>query len=146
MRYPLMLASCILLSLHSCKEPDTVPQPTYPASSLRATVSGKTFYAQEMGAGLNGTVMTIIGVSNPGSSKQTSITLTIPHYAGLTTYDIDTANAASYFELGSTYNATSGSITVTTANEVHTTGTFSFAATSGTSTKSITNGTFNIYK
>jgi hypothetical protein len=146
MRYPIILAGILLLSLQSCKEPDTVPQPNYPANTLRATVSGKAFYAQDMGAALNGTVMTISGVSNPGNSKQTSITLTIPHYAGLTTYNIDTANAASYYELGSTYNASSGSITVSTANEVHTAGSFSFEGSSGSSIKSITNGTFDIYK
>jgi hypothetical protein len=113
---------------------------------MRATVSGKSFYAEDMTATLNGAVMTISGISNPGNSKQTSITLIIPQYAGLTTYSIDTANAASYAELGSTYNATSGSITVSTANEVHTAGSFSFDGTAGGNTKSVTNGTFNIYK
>jgi hypothetical protein len=146
MRPVTVLAGILLLGISSCKQPDTVPEPNYPANSLTATVSGRPFYAQDMSAALSGGMMAITGITNPSNSKQTSITLTIPHYAGLTTYKIDTANAASYSELGSTYKATSGSITINTANDVHTTGSFTFEGSSGTSTKSITNGTFDLYK
>ena len=145
-----MVAAALLLACcfaGSCKKDDPVQDPPFPSSRLSATVDGHSFLSTDLSAVLSGTWVSILGKLNAGNSKESAITLTMPHFNGLGTYPIDSANKGSYTEVGGSYHAQSGNIIVTTDNSVHIVGKFSFEAAAGNgSSKAVTNGSFDFYK
>jgi hypothetical protein len=126
----------------SCNKPDPVPDPVFATNSFSANVNAKPFHAEDFAIGNIGDSLILRGTANPGNSKAATITLTIPHYSGLSTYGIDSTARASYASLGNTVWATSGQVTVTTNNSSHVAGTFSFDAGAIT----VTSGRFDLYK
>jgi hypothetical protein len=98
-------------------------------------------------ASFGATFISLAGEENGGTTKVVDIVFTIPHYAGLATYSIDTANTASYVDNSGTYNAKTGSITISAFNEVHVAGTFAFEAVNDAGLpKSIGSGSFDYYR
>lgn len=132
----------------SCKPDDPSPNPVgTPVSQVSAKINGgrwstNSAAVQESNGGLG-----VYGeIVNGG--KSSSILLNIKSYTGLAGYAIDSTNknTAVYMENGSVYNAESGTITVTTKNEAHVAGTFTLEAGNSIGTRSITEGTFDIYR
>ena len=138
----------IMLALSCSKADDTyIPSVSTPVSSMSARVSTAPFNTQDVTGSRTAELLAITGTKNAGTSKVSSISLTLKHLSGLTTYTInDTSNTASYTENGVTYHATSGVIMLTADNTIHVTGTFEFEASSGAAEKSLTGGTFDVYK
>jgi hypothetical protein len=112
-----------------------------------ATVNGKAFNASAFMASIGTSFISLAGEENSGTTKVADLAFAIPHYAGLATYPIDTANSARYVDNTGTYNASSGSITISTFNEVHIAGTFAFEALNSLGLpKSISSGSFDYYR
>lgn len=144
----LLIAASLLFFLASCDPDDTsVPQPGQHVSSVNARVNSTTFLSQEAVTQSLSGGLDIYGGRQTGG-KSSSILLSIKHFVGLTTYNIDTATSATYTENGVPFKATTGSITVTTSNAAHVAGTFSFEAidSNATTPKSVTGGAFDIYQ
>lgn len=139
-------AFALISALSSCKKKDPQPEPVYPATTLSATIDGQTFYAVDVTANQSATSLSVSGLRNGGTSRQTGILINIPRYSGLGTYPVNNETTAAYADIGTTLPATSGTIEITTSNDVHVEGTFSFDVTSNGVTRQIRKGKMNIYK
>jgi len=131
----------------SCKKADPVVDPPFPYSRLWATVDGKSFQASEVTGSAGSSSLTVTGVLNSGTSKASSISLSIPNFSGTGNYAIPSDAGASYSEPGGPFDAESGTITLTTITTSRVEGKFSFVGKGAAgSTKTVTNGNFDFYK
>ena len=143
----LLIAFILMVVASGCGK-DESPIPTQvpsPVSRMSAKINGAVFYASEFSVSSTTTSYFINGATSD-ANRRTSVSFTIPNYAGLTSYNIDTTTTAAFTQLGIAYLVTSGAITITTDNAVHTAGTFYLQASAGSITKDITDGSFDIYK
>jgi len=143
------LAATVLAftSLAACsKKEDATPTPTA-TEGMSWTVDNNNVTTKTATAQVSGSEVTLTGAT--GSTG--GIFLDVPKTVGTYTLSSTSAASASYIVTpaqGSSqfYEATSGSIVVSTITATAITGTFTFtgALSGGTGTKTLTNGKFNI--
>lgn len=117
------------------------------SGSFYALVDGSGFTGTSNNATIGEQTLSITASCNDSARSTTVIKLDISRYKGVAVYPIDTATSASYQQRDTLYGARSGKITVTTADNSHIAGTFSFAAVrlDGHS-KNVSAGKFDIYR
>jgi hypothetical protein len=143
------LAATVLAftSLAACsKKDDASPTPTA-TEGISWTVDNNNVTAATAVAQVSGSDVTLTG----GTSSSGGVFLDVPKTVGTYTLSSTSAASASYVVTpaqGSSqfYDATSGSIVVSTVTATAITGTFTFtgALSGGTATKTLTNGKFNV--
>ncbi len=147
MHKPIAIFTLFCFLLIACSKKEDAPDPVYPASRLSANVDGKLFTASFVRAEVSGGSIVINGTRNEGTSKAETIAVHISHYVTLASYPVDTGTSASFFSYTGAFMANGGSITITTYNDEHIAGSFAFtAADTLHNTKSITNGSFDMYR
>ena len=140
------LAICSIMTACNRQGPDE-PVIVTPSSTFSAKVDGKSFVATEIQGSATASSLYVTGTSNAGTGKAASIALSLPRISSLAAYPIDSSNKGEYRESGVVYKASSGSINITTNNDVHVAGGFSFDAGDSTQvTRTITSGSFDLYK
>lgn len=146
------LAATVLAftSLAACsKKDDASPTPTA-TEGMSWTVDNTNVTAATAVAQVSGSDVTLIGGTG-STGATTGIFLDVPKTVGTYTLSSTSAASVSYVVTpaqGSSqfYDATSGSIVVSTVSATAITGTFTFTGTlsGGTGTKTLTNGKFNV--
>lgn len=141
-------------SLVACsKKSDDTPAPAAPAQGMSWTVDGANVTAAvATGIIVSGDLVVAGGSSTTNTSN--NMLLTVPRRTGtFTMTDTTTVSTASYIMAGgAAYDVTSGNMVVTTyapsttAGASNVAGTFTFTGKliGGTTTKTITNGSFNV--
>ena len=130
----------------ACSKDDSTAGDKIPRSQLDARVNGTMFYPTETQAYLSGDVLTIIGVRNLGTGRESAISLQLKHYNGPKSYGVDTATQASYTDLGVVYTADSGAVVITEISSTKYAGSFAFRAVGQAGTVRVTSGVIDIYK
>lgn len=143
-------AALAMTALFSSCSDDSDDQPATPAVGVSWTVDGSNVTASQVQKTVNATDIDITAAAGSATSASL-ISLVVPKTVG--TYTINSTSVADADFTTSTgttagfYNATSGTITVTSLTATNIIGTFSFTGTatlSGTGTKTISNGKFNV--
>ncbi|GAB3722520.1 hypothetical protein GCM10027594_03280 [Hymenobacter agri] len=142
-------AALALVSLAACsKKNDATPTPAADTMGMSWTVDGNNVTASTaVSQAVSGNLVTLAGsTGNTGG-----IFLDVPKTAGTYTITSSSDASASYVVTPSSgssqfYDATSGTIVVSTVSATSISGTFTFTGTvsGGTATKAITNGKFNV--
>ena len=139
-----------LTSLAACSKKDNVtPTPAANPEGMSWTVDGNNVTAVTAVSQAMGTTLTVVG-STGSTGAASTVYLDIPKTAGTytltststysATYAVTPASGSSQF-----YDSTAGSIVVSSVTATNIVGTFTFTgATSGGTTKSISNGKFNV--
>ena len=139
-----------LTSLAACSKKDNVtPTPAANPEGMSWTVDGNNVTAVTAVSQAMGTTLTVVG-STGSTGAASTVFLDIPKTAGTytltststysATYAVTPASGSSQF-----YDSTAGSIVVSSVTATNIVGTFTFTgATSGGTTKSISNGKFNV--
>ena len=139
-----------LTSLAACSKKDNVtPTPAANPEGMSWTVDGNNVTAVTAVSQAMGTTLTVVG-STGSTGAASTVSLDIPKTAGTYTLTSTSTYGASYAVTpasGSSqfYDSTAGSIVVSSVTATNIVGTFTFTgATSGGTTKSISNGKFNV--
>jgi hypothetical protein len=135
-------------TLLSCKTGDSGPDIGKPVSTFSAKVNGKSFTSSDIQGAYDATSLYINATGYGGTGKEASISLVMKRISSLGTYNIDSNTLAQYLELGVPFKATAGTITVSTNNDVHVAGNFTFEASDSVThyAVSVTSGSFDLYK
>lgn len=138
-----------LATLASCsKKDDATPTPAADAQGMSWTVDGSNATTTTAAAQVtSGNIVTLFGATgNTGG-----VILDVPKTAGTYTITSTSDASATYLVTPSTgasqsYDATTGTLVVSAVSATNISGTFTFtgAASSGTATKALTNGKFNV--
>lgn len=157
LRAAALLLSAASIIACSKKSDDATPTPaaTTPAPTT-CTVNGAAFTSAVSAAGLlpgnSARPLVIYSSTDTTQARPTSITLFVPARTGTFAITPDTTSTAQalYIENGTGYFGVSGNVVVTTyapsttAGASNVAGTFSFTATELNTTKTVSNGKFNI--
>ncbi|MBD2766617.1 hypothetical protein IC235_01765 [Hymenobacter sp. BT664] len=148
--HSLRVATTVLAfaSLSACskKKDDPAPAPAAPATGVSWTIDGSNVTAAGVLARSVGTGVIITA----STTSNTSVILGVARRVG--TYALPdptgTGDQAALYSTGpaanQTYNATAGTITVTSVTATNIVGTFTFTGSNGTASKTVSNGQFNV--
>jgi hypothetical protein len=149
MRIPgILLIPVAALAFAACNKDDTTSggNDVIPRSKVDARVKNSVYYSTETQAMQSGNLLSVIGVRNLGTGKQSAIALQLKHYTGPGSYRIDTATQASYTDVGVLYTADSGVVVITGINSEKYAGSFGFRAMGPDGAVRVTEGVIEVYK
>lgn len=136
-----------LTTLAACSSKKDDPTPAAPTMGMSWAVDGGNVTASSAVAKISGNDVTIAGAT----SNSGGVFIDVPKAAGTYTLTSTSNESATYIVTPATgasqsYDSTSGTVIVTSSSATNIAGTFTFTgtSTSGTTTKTLTNGKFNI--